>query len=146
MRGHFNVTGANKTSTWQTGYPFAVDFSRGYPRYQPGEYTAVDMLSRGDVDAMLNVAADPVAHFPREALATLSRIPIVNLDPKKNMTSLIASVNIPTALSGIECDGAAVRMDGLPLYLRQAIEPQEGVLPDRDVLRMLLTEIKRVKP
>jgi len=37
MRGHFNVTGANTVFTWQTGYPYAVDFSHGYPRYNPGE-------------------------------------------------------------------------------------------------------------
>jgi formylmethanofuran dehydrogenase subunit B len=146
MRGHFNVAGANKTSTWQTGYPFAVDFSREYPRYQPGEYTAVDMLRRGDVDAVLNIAADPAAHFPSEALATLSKIPVINLDPKKNITSLIAAVNIPTAISGIECDGAAVRMDGLPLYLRKAIDPPVGILPDREVLRMILGHLRTVKP
>ncbi|HDN63354.1 MAG TPA: hypothetical protein ENF56_05280, partial [Candidatus Bathyarchaeota archaeon] len=37
MRGHYNVTGANVVFTWQTGYPYAVDFSLGYPRYNPGE-------------------------------------------------------------------------------------------------------------
>ena len=36
MRGHFNVTGVNIVFTWQTGYPYAVDFSHGYPRYNPG--------------------------------------------------------------------------------------------------------------
>ena len=50
MRGHYNVSGANKTSTWVTGYPFAVDFARGYPRFSPGEYTAVDMLANGEAD------------------------------------------------------------------------------------------------
>jgi formylmethanofuran dehydrogenase subunit B len=143
MRGHYNVTGANKTSTWQTGYPFGVDYSRGYPRFQPGEYTAVDLVRRGEVDAILNVAADPVAHFPGTLLRKLTKIPIINLDPKKNMTSLIASVNIPTALSGIEADGAAARMDGLPLYLKKCVEPPEGVLPDRVVLRMILDRLRR---
>jgi formylmethanofuran dehydrogenase subunit B len=60
------------------------------------------------------------------------------------MTSLIAEVNIPVALSGIECDGAAVRMDGLPLYLRKVVDPPEGVLPDRDVLKMMYEKLKKV--
>ncbi|NWF96043.1 MAG: formylmethanofuran dehydrogenase subunit B [Candidatus Thorarchaeota archaeon] len=137
MRGHFNVAGANRTLTWTTGYPFAVDFSRGYPRYQPGEYTAVDLLQRGEVDALLNVAADPLASLPAAAVRHLRRIPVINLDPKRNLTSLIAEVNIPTAMAGIECDGVAVRMDGLPLYLRKVVEPPAGVLPDREVLRMI---------
>ncbi len=137
MRGHYNVAGANKTSTWQTGYPFAVDYARGYPRYQPGEYTAVDMLVNGEADLLLNIAADPAAHFPRAAIQNMGKIPVINIDPKQNMTSLIAEVNIPSALSGIECDGAAQRMDGLPMYLRKVVEPPEGTLPDRDILKML---------
>ncbi len=141
MRGHYNVTGANKTCTWTTGYPFAVDFARGYPRYQPGEYSVVDMLVRGEADCLLNVAADPAAHLPADAIRHMSRIPVVNLDPKRNLTSLLASVNIPTAIAGIECDGIAVRMDGLPLYLKRVVSPPEGVFPDREVLQMLHTAI-----
>ncbi len=137
MRGHFNVAGANETSTWTTGYPFAVDFSRGYPRYQPGEYSAVDLLRREEADALLNIAADPCAHFPVDAVRTLSTIPVINLDPKQNLTSTVAKVNIPTTQSGIESDGVAVRMDGLPLYLKKVVDPPDGVLPDREVLRML---------
>ena len=104
MRGHYNVSGANKTSTWQTGYPYAVDYARG---------------------------------FPKACLRTISKIPIINIDPKENMTSLMATVNIPAAVAGIECDGAAVRMDGLPLYLKKVVDPPEGFLPDRDILRRI---------
>ncbi|MFW9768538.1 MAG: formylmethanofuran dehydrogenase subunit B [Candidatus Thorarchaeota archaeon] len=145
MRGHYNVAGANKTSTWQTGYPYAVDYSRGYPRYQPGEFTAVDMLVRSEVDVLLNIAADPAAHFPREALKHMANIPIINLDPKQNMTSLLAEVNIPTAIAGIECDGAATRMDGLPLYLKKVVDPPEDFQPDREILKMIYSELRRVK-
>ncbi|MFW9794657.1 MAG: hypothetical protein ACFFEE_10165 [Candidatus Thorarchaeota archaeon] len=145
MRGHYNVAGANKTSTWQTGYPYAVDYARGYPRYQPGEYTAVDMLARGEADALLNIAADPAAHFPKEAVKHLANIPIINIDPKRNMTSLLAKVNIQTAIAGIESDGAATRMDGLPLYLKKVVDPTEGILADRDVLRMIYDEVRRLR-
>lgn len=145
MRGHYNVAGANKTSTWQTGYPYAVDYSRGYPRYQPGEFTAVDMLVRGEADALLNIAADPAAHFPKEAVKNLANIPVINIDPKRNMTSLLAKVNIQTAIAGIESDGAATRMDGLPLYLKKVVDPPKGILPDRDVLRMIYDEVRRLK-
>ncbi len=144
MRGHYNVSGANKTSTWVTGYPYAIDFARGYPRFSPGEYTAVDMLARGEADAMLNIAADPAAHFPRAAVAHLAKIPVINIDPKFNMTSQLAEVNIPAAIAGIECDGAATRMDGLPLYLKKVIEPPKGVIPDRDILRMIIKSLEKV--
>ncbi|TFG14330.1 formylmethanofuran dehydrogenase subunit B [Candidatus Thorarchaeota archaeon] len=143
MRGHYNVSGANKTCTWQTGFPYAVDYSRGYPRYQPGEYSAVDALAREEVDAMVNIAADPVAHFPESVIAHLQKIPVINIDPKVNMTSYVAEVNIPAAIAGIECDGAATRMDGLPLYLRKVIDPPDGILPDRDILRMIYDLLKK---
>lgn len=144
MRGHYNVSGANKTATWVTGFPYALDFARGYPRFSPGEYTAVDMLARGEADALLNIAADPVAHFPRSAVAHMSKIPVINIDPKINMTSQVAEVNIPAAIAGIECDGAATRMDGLPLYLRKVVEPPAGVIPDRDILRMMIKSLEKV--
>ena len=60
------------------------------------------------------------------------------------MTSKLAEVNIPAAIAGIECDGAATRMDGLPLYLSKIIEPPEGVLPDREILRMIYDGLKKV--
>ena len=33
MRGHGNVAGADIVVSWQTGYPFGVNFSRGYPKF-----------------------------------------------------------------------------------------------------------------
>ena len=44
MRGHYNVTGSGQVMCWQSGFPFAMDFSRGYPRYNPGETAANDIL------------------------------------------------------------------------------------------------------
>ena len=35
MRIPGDVTGADTVLCWQTGYPFAVNLSRGYPRYNP---------------------------------------------------------------------------------------------------------------
>ncbi len=46
VRGHGNVTGADNVVSWQTGFPFGVNFSRGYPRFNPGEFTSVDLLTR----------------------------------------------------------------------------------------------------
>jgi formylmethanofuran dehydrogenase subunit B len=142
MRGHYNVAGANTVTTWQTGYPYAVDFSRGYPRYNPGEYTAVDLLARGEADAALIVASDPVAHLPYKAARHLAKIPTIVLDPKRNMTSMVSRVIIPTAAAGIEAEGTAYRMDGIPIRLRKILEPREGVLPDAEVLEMIIGRVK----
>lgn len=145
MRGHFNVTGANTVFTWQTGYPYAVDFSLGYPRYNPGETSAVDVLLRGDSDAALVVASDPVANFPRKAVEHLVRNPLVVVDPHMNATAQMADVVIPSAFVGIEASGTAYRMDHVPLPLKKVVEPPRGILPDEEILRRILTEIRRIK-
>ncbi len=80
MRGWFNVTGANEVTTWQTGYPYAVDLIHGCPRFNPGDTSAIDAAARGEVDAALVVASDPVSHFPRAAVKRLLEIPIVTLE------------------------------------------------------------------
>src|SRR5204863_6860794 len=58
MRVQGDVTGADTVLTWQTGYPFSVNFSRGYPRYNPGEFSAQDMLERGEADACLLLGSE----------------------------------------------------------------------------------------
>ena len=97
MRGHFNVTGANTVFTWQTGYPYAVDFSLGYPRYNPGETSVVDILLREESDAALIVASDPVANFPRKAVEHLVSNPLIVIDPHMNATAHMADVVFPSA-------------------------------------------------
>ncbi|MFQ6084897.1 MAG: formylmethanofuran dehydrogenase subunit B [Candidatus Bathyarchaeia archaeon] len=143
MRGHFNVTGVNMTSVWETGYPFAVDFSRGYPRYNPGETSAVDVMMRGDIDATLVVAADPIAHLPQRAIRNLVRNPIIAIDPRRTMTTMAAHVVIPSAMMGVEVDGTAYRMDGVPLYVKKLIEPPQGCLSDVELIRMITEGIRR---
>ena len=145
MRGCFNVTGANMVTTWQTGYPFAVDFSRGYPRYNPGEYTAVDLLARKEVDAALIMGSDPASTFPLAASNYLSKIPIVSLERKETPTSMLSKVVIPIATSGIETSGTAYRMDQVPLKLRKVVDPPRGVFSDAVVLGHIIQRIKALE-
>jgi len=145
MRGHFNVTGANTVFTWQTGYPYAVDFSLGYPRYNPGETSVIDVLLRGESDAALVVASDPVATFPRKAVEHLVKNPLVVIDPHMNATAQMADIVFPSAFVGIEAAGTAYRMDHVPLPLKKVVDPPEGVLPDSEILKRILQEVRKIK-
>jgi formylmethanofuran dehydrogenase subunit B len=87
MRGHGNVTGADVVLRWTTGYPFGINLSRGYPRFNPGEFSTVDLLVRGDNDAALILGADPGATMPQPGIEHLARIPTIVLDPKVTHTS-----------------------------------------------------------
>lgn len=122
VRGHGNVTGADNVVSWQTGFPFGVNFSRGYPRFNPGEFTTVDLLSRGDADAAMIIASDPASNFPKAAVERMKEIPIILLDPKETVTSKIAKVAFTTATYGINTPGTVYRMDDVAIGLRPAFE------------------------
>jgi formylmethanofuran dehydrogenase subunit B len=122
VRGHGNVTGADNVVSWQTGYPFGVNFSRGYPRFNPGEFTTVDTLSNADADAALIIASDPASNFPKKAIAHLKSIPAVVLDTKCTETSKDAHVAFRTSTYGINTSGTVYRMDDVPITLRPAFE------------------------
>ncbi len=135
MRGHGNVTGADMVVRWTTGYPFGVNLSRGYPRFNPGEFSTVDLLVRGDNDAALILGADPGATMPQPAIDHLTRIPTIVLDPKVTHTSRLARVHITTAATGISAGGTVYRMDEVPLPLRPALRSPYPT--DEEVLRRI---------
>jgi len=121
-RGHGNVTGADNVVSWQTGYPFGVNFSRGFPRFNPGEFTTVDTLSRGEADAALIIASDPASNFPKAAIDQLRSIPVITLDTNETLTSKLSHVAFRTATYGINTGGTVYRMDDVPISLRPAFE------------------------
>ena len=145
MRGHFNVTGANVVFAWQTGYPYALDFSQGYPQYNPGEFTTIDLLRRGDNDATLVISADPGAHFPKAAVQNMMKHPLITINPDMNAISRLGDVVFPTQWCGIEYEGTAYRMDHVPIMLRKVVEPPPGILNDEQLLKSILAEVKAIK-
>lgn len=145
MRGHFNVTGANTVFTWQSGYPYAIDFSLGFPQYNPGETTVVDILLRKESDAALVIASDPVSNFPRKAAEHLVEAPLIVIDPHMNVTAMVGDVVFPSSIVGVEKAGTAYRMDHVPLPLKKVVEPPEGLLSDEEILRRILEEVRLIK-
>ena len=141
MRGHGNVTGGDVVMRWTTGYPFGVNLCRGYPRFNPGEFSTVDLLVRGDNDACLVLGADPGATMPQPAIDHLARIPTIVLDPKVTHTSRLARVHITTAVTGISAPGTAYRMDEIPLPLRPALKSPYPT--DEEVVRRISAAVKR---
>lgn len=118
MRVQGDVTGADTVLTWQTGFPFSVNLARGYPRYNPGEFSAQDMLERGEVDACLLVGSEGVARFSESAKERLRRIPTIALDHPTVESFIQPTVRFTTAVYGVHRRGTAYRMDGVPIPLR----------------------------
>lgn len=143
MRGHGNVAGIDNVLAWQTGYPFGVNFSLGYPRFNPGEYTMVDVFSRGEADAALIIAADPVSSLPGMVARQLAEIPTIALDTHESETTKIARVAFATATAGIHVEGTVYRMDNVPIHLRKVLPSRYP--SDEEVLRRLLVRVKELK-
>ena len=118
LRGHCNVAGFNQIASYLYGFPFGLDFSRGYPRYNPGEYTAVDLLRERDVDAALIVSADLVSHFPATCAEYLAQIPVACIDIAPCPTTMISDVVLPGVIDSMECDGTFYRLDDVPIYFQ----------------------------
>ncbi|MFQ6055304.1 MAG: formylmethanofuran dehydrogenase subunit B, partial [Methanosarcinales archaeon] len=143
MRGHYNIAGIGQVLAWETGFPMAVDFSRGYPYYNPGETAANDVLRRGEVDAAMIIAADAGAHFPQKSVEALAKIPVIQVDPYPNPTTDIAEVVLPSAIAGVEVDGTAYRMDGVPIRTRKLVDPEH--LTDEEILTWMLNRVKELR-
>ncbi len=141
-RGHGNVTGADNVISWRTGYPFGVNHARGYPRFNPGEYTATDTLARREADAGLIIASDPMANFTQAAREHLATIPYIALDPKETPTTRQATVAFTVATYGINTPGTVYRMDDVPIPLRPAFDSPHP--SDEQVLREIENRVKKI--
>lgn len=122
MRVPGDVTGADSVLCWQTGYPFSVNLARGWPRYNPGEFSANDLLERGEADACLLVGSEGVAAFSPRAQQNLRRIPTIVLDYPTFDSLIEPTVRFTTAVYGVHRPGTAYRMDEVPIPLRAVLE------------------------
>ena len=118
LRGGGNRVGADSVLTWQTGYPKAIDFSRGAPRYCP--------YDSAEFDVTLVIGAS--ARTPQ----TIAIGPRASQGP--------ATVAIDTGLAGIHDGGTVLRLDEIPVPLRPSLR---GAAPDTVATVRALTQLVR---
>lgn len=146
LRGHCNVAGFNQVASFLYGYPFGLDFARGYPRYNPGEYTAVDLLRDRDVDAALIVSADLVSHFPSACAEYLAKIPVACIDIAPCPTTMISEVVLPGVIDAMECDGTFYRLDDVPVYFQPfAVSPFTFTKSNEDTMKQIFEKVKQLR-
>ena len=119
LRAGGNRSGADAVLTWQTGFPFAVDFAEGIPRYRP-DAGAHARLAADEVDAALVVGAS--ATLPRPVAEGLSGKPVAVVGPRASVATFRPVVAIDTGVAGIHEGGTAFRMDDVPLPLRASLD------------------------
>lgn len=145
MRGHYNVNGFNIFMAFETGFPYGVDFARGYQRYMNGETNTIDLLTRKECDVFMVIAADPGAHYPGGAVKHLAEIPVIQVDIHWGPSTEIADVVLPGSFIGVEAAGTSYRMDGVPIYMKKAIDKPETCRDDEWIVKELLERVKIIK-
>jgi len=118
LRGGGNRSGADAVLTWQTGFPFAVDFARGFPTYRPHAGAAA-LLAAREIDAALVIGSP--ASIPAPLIGGLAGLPTVAIGPRASAAAFKPAVSVDTGIAGIHEGGTAYRMDEVPLPLRPAL-------------------------
>jgi formylmethanofuran dehydrogenase subunit B len=139
LRGSANVAGADSVLAWQTGFPFSVSMARDYPRYNPGEFSAHEMLQRGEVDACVLVGSYGVRRFVPAAQQRVRDLPTIVLDPAVESQDFRPTVLFRTAVYGVHRRGTAYRMDEVPIPLKAFL--RTGLPADAEVLAALIKRI-----
>ena len=81
---------------------------------------------------MMVIGSDPASALPATIAKKLAKVPTIAIDPHHNMTTELAKVTIPSAISGLETGGSALRMDGLKIEFEPVVE--SGYLSDAEIL------------
>lgn len=144
MRLQGDVSGADNVMCWHTGYPFGVDMSRGFPRYNPGEYTANELLSQRNTDACLFVGAETVRFFSESARQHLESIPTIVLDYPGAELAFTPTVRFTTGVYGVHEQGVSYRMDNVPVALGEHFH--HDAPSDEFVLSEILKQCPLVNP
>ncbi|MEX0724819.1 MAG: formylmethanofuran dehydrogenase subunit B [Planctomycetaceae bacterium] len=136
MRIPGDVSGADNVLIWQTGYPFSVNFATGFPRYNPGEFSANELLERRDVDCALIVGSESITGFSDAALRTLDEIPTIVLDYPHATPTFSPGVQFTSAIYGYHAEGTAYRMDDIPIPLRKVTKSDYAT--DAEILAAIM--------
>jgi formylmethanofuran dehydrogenase subunit B len=135
LRAGGNRVGAESVLTWQAGYPFSVDYSRGHPRYAPGE-RGIERLAAGGFAAALLVGS---AAFAPDLSGVLGRMSTIAIGPRASQAPFPTRVAIDTGIAGIHDAGTAYRSDEVPLQLRPPLEGQRSAT---EVLQTLAAAVR----
>lgn len=138
MVGQYNMRGFNHNLFRETGSINRVYFNGENIEHGP-QQSVVELINNNIVDAALVIGSDPLASLPGQIAKKLSNIPLITIDPCENLTSRRSKVTIPSALSGVECAGTAVRMDGVDVTLKKIIDT--GRLSDEQIIARIMEEI-----
>jgi formylmethanofuran dehydrogenase subunit B len=141
MGGHYNMIGFDHVALSSTGKRGGVQFKDG--ELIDTKSNLVSKIANDDFDSSIIVGTDPISHFPFSLSSKLAKKPIILIDNKMTATAELADIILPTAITGIECEGLAFRLDHVPIHLKKIIDPPNNLPSDEDLLEQIITELRK---
>ncbi len=135
LRAGGNRSGAEAALTWQTGYPMAVNYGGGFPRYTP-DGRGLILAGAGDTAVLVVGSCAPVGPVLAEVAG---RAPVIVIGPRASEAAFPIRLAIDTGVAGIHEGGTAYRMDEVALPLRP---PLGGMRSAADTLAALLDLVR----
>ncbi|WP_340817944.1 formylmethanofuran dehydrogenase subunit B [Methanolobus sp. WCC4] len=140
MVGQYNMRGFDHNLFEETGYINRVKFNPETGEAEHGaEHSVVEALRSKAVDAALIIGSDPLSSLPLSVARYLAEIPLITIDPCRNLTATKSTVTIPCALGGVEAGGTAIRMDGVEIEMKKIIDTDN--LSDEEILTRITEAI-----
>jgi formylmethanofuran dehydrogenase subunit B len=136
LRAGGNRVGADAVLTWQSGYPIAVEYSRGYPQYVP-QRRGLERLADGGFKAVLMVGSPAT---DEGVVSALQRVNTIVIGPRASRSPFRARVAIDTGVAGIHEGGTGYRMDEVPLRLRPPLSAQRSAVETLDAIIATIRE------
>ena len=139
MGGHYNMAGFDHVALSLTGQIGGLQF-KGHNVIN-GNNSIVTKIYNDDFDYSIIVGTDPIAHFPYTLSSKLAKKPIILVDNQMTATAELADLIIPTAITGIECEGLAFRLDQVPIHLEKVINPPSNLPSDEKLLEQIINKL-----
>ena len=135
LGGNDGGVSSTSVSTWQSGYPLRVNFSKGFPEYDPYKYSANNVLKRKEVDSLLWISS-----FNPDIVPPKAKIPSIILTTPYTKISYKPDVYIPVGTPGVDHKGHLFRTDNIiSLPLKQIRESK--FLSVKEVLNRLINSL-----
>jgi formylmethanofuran dehydrogenase subunit B len=140
MGGHYNMAGFDHIVLSLAGKTGGLQFKD--QKLVNSNDTIVSKINSSDFDYSLIVGTDPISHLPYSLSSKLAKKPIILIDNQMTATAKIADIILPTAITGIECEGLAFRLDQVPIQLEKIVNPPSNLLSDEQLLNKLIDKLR----
>jgi formylmethanofuran dehydrogenase subunit B len=133
--GHYNMIGFDHTALSYTGKNHSLQYKNH--SLVPTDDNIVTKIKKDDFDLSIIVGTDPISHLPVQLSKKLASKPIILLDNRKSSTYFIADVILPTAITGVEAGGTAIRLDNVPIHVEKVVNAPNEIPSDEKLLKQI---------